>query len=289
MASCGGGSSSQTIDPRDKTDEDGQSLLWRIEGKNLKEPSYIYGTMHAIPVEHFRMGERLEQLAGQSDLIVMEMDMDDINPFALTGKTMIGGGKTLEDIMEPGDYAHVKQLVLDSFGVSPLEWMMYHRMKPIFVVATLVQSAMGETKEYEMELMEIAKDSGVAIEGLETLDDQLALLDTIPLDDQVDILLEGLRSMDSMKLYLNRLVRYYAAEQLDSIEAMMNDPAYKEMMEFEDPLIYDRNKRWISQMADFMKKGQTLFAVGAAHLPGEEGVLNLLRQEGYTLTPIKTE
>jgi uncharacterized protein YbaP (TraB family) len=283
MASCGQRST------LDKVDADGQSLLWLIERSDLKEPSYLFGTMHAIPEDRFHMGARLQQLAAESDIVVLELDMDDINLFAYAKQMMLPDGLSLQEVMKPEDYQLARSVLLDSLGISQLEWMGYSKMKPIFVMSGVVKGLMGEIKEYEIELVDIAQDNNVEVVGLEEPEEQLAFLDTITIEDQVDMLLEGLQEMDSLKWYLDRVIGYYGDQNLDSIESLLHDPRYAELMEYEDPLIYDRNKRWVAQMNEIMADGQALVAVGAAHLVGEQGLLALLRQEGYTLTPILTD
>jgi uncharacterized protein YbaP (TraB family) len=291
LTACGGQASTDTAQAasKDKVDPDGQSLLWRIEGNGLDRPSYVFGTMHAIPAERFKMWKRLEELAAESNVIVMELDLDDINPMLMAGKGLMPGGKRLMDVMEPDDYARVKQVMIDSLKTTTLEWMAYDMMKPLFVISGLVKAVMGDIKGYEDELMTIAKKHEITIEGLETLEEQLAILDTIPIERQAEMLVEALGALDSVRWVLDRLIDMYEAEELDSIEALMHEDTYGDFLEFEDPLLSDRNKRWVDQMPNWMTKGQTLFAVGAGHLPGEEGLLSLLRSTGYTVTPILTE
>jgi uncharacterized protein YbaP (TraB family) len=291
LTACGGQASTDTAQAasKDKVDPDGQSLLWRIEGNGLDRPSYVFGTMHAIPAERFKMWKRLEELAAESNVIVMELDLDDINPMLMAGKGLMPGGKRLMDVMEPDDYARVKQVMIDSLKTTTLEWMAYDMMKPLFVISGLVKAVMGDIKGYEDELMTIAKKHEITIEGLETLEEQLAILDTIPIERQAEMLVEALGALDSVRWVLDRLIDMYEAEELDSIEALMHEDTYGDFLEFEDPLLSDRNKRWVDQMPNWMTKGQTLFAVGAGHLPGEEGLLSLLRSAGYNVTPILTE
>lgn len=282
MASC---NSSSTL----KEDTDGQSLLWRIEGKNLKQPSYLFGTMHMIPEESFEFGENLTRVAESVDAIVLEIDMDDLNQLDLMASTMLPGGKSISDFMDSASYARLKSLFIDTLHTSPIKWFAYSKLKPFFLISEMASLMMGQTKSYEREFMAIAEEKDIEILGLEEATEQLAFIDSIPLEDQVEILVESFDQYDTMKIYLNRMIAFYQAEELDSIEALMNDPEFMEMMEFEDLLLTDRNKRWIVSMGDMMEEGGMLFAVGAGHLPGEEGVINLLRQAGYTVTAIESD
>lgn len=281
-ASCQQATSEQVV-------EDGNSLLWRIDGNGLTEPSYVYGTMHIIGEEDFSMGDHLLHVAQNSDLIVMELDMDDINPFALASSTMIPDGKGLSDYTDDSTYQAIKTIVRDSFGVSALEWIAYSKMKPFYMLSALAQSVVESPKSYEQEFVEIAKERDIEILGLEEPQEQLAMIDSIPLQKQVEILEDGLDEFDEFSWYIERMGKVYKSQNLDSLLALMDDPEYDSFMEFEALLLADRNERWISRMTEFMKDESVFFAVGAGHLPGDDGVLNLLQNAGYTVTAVSTE
>jgi len=274
----------------DREVADGQSLLWRVDHDDLLKPSYIFGTMHFISEEDFHLGEHLVKIARSADLIVMELDMDDINLMEYASSSLLPGGSSLTDYLDPSDYDHLRSVFVDSLGAGSFMWMAYTRMKPFFLMSEIMRIMMGEqTKSYEGELVHIAEEEGIEIVGLEDPEEQIALIDSIPLERQTEMLMKGIRSLDSVRLYLNRLITFYKHQWLDSIEFAINDPTFDDLVEFEGMLISDRNERWIAAMEDLMQHGMTLFAVGAAHLPGEAGVLNLLRQKGYGVTAVRTE
>lgn len=121
--------------------------------------------------------------------------------------------------------------------------------------------------------------------GLETIDFQLSLFEKLPMTTQIGMLKEdyesGLNSYDA-------LLALYLKEDLEGLGAMMLEET-AQYPEFNELLLLARNRSWIAPMSSQMQKESTFFAVGAGHLGGPEGVVALLKAQGYTLTPIQKD
>src|SRR5687767_6474067 len=165
-----------------------QSLLWKIEGNGIEKPSYLFGTIHLINEADFRIREELMQAIDASETIVLEVNVKEINSLEVMGKTMIGEGKSLEDIMKPKDYEMVINYMTDSLGMEELELMIITRMKPAFITQFLLKGELSESsKSYEMELADLAGEKEKELAGIETIGEQLSIIDSIPLDEQVEM------------------------------------------------------------------------------------------------------
>jgi hypothetical protein len=132
--------------------------------------------------------------------------------------------------------------------------------------------------------MTLALKNGIGLDGLETAAEQMSILDSISLEDQADMLLESLQNLHATRHSLDDMVKQYKAQNLDSLYALFEKE--ENMDEFQGSLLDNRNKKWIPLIENFIAQQPCFIAVGAGHLGGKNGVINLLRERGYTLTPV---
>ena len=143
-----------------------------------------------------------------------------------------------------------------------------------------------KTDGMEMEIMKEANGSNKKINGLETVEFQAQLFDSIPYQKQARDLLNYIDSADEYFQTMKTLVQVYKEQDLNKIDELSRK-GDATVNDYVDLLLNNRNKNWVKQMDTLLPAKSLLFAVGAAHLPGEYGVINLLRKNGYTVTPMK--
>jgi len=260
-------------------------LLYQISGNGLAQASYLYGTIHILPKEKFELSNSLKRAFEASNTLAMEVDlnMSGAEKIALAQKVLLPEGKTLKDFMEAQDYTQLKMYCMDSLQWSESKFERSSKLKPMFFSSILIQESMTNMASYEMEFNKMAKKKHKNTIGLETIDFQLGLFDQLAMQTQVDMLKKDYKS--DMKIY-DTLLACYLKEDLETIGVLMAEEtaAYPE---FNEILLLQRNKSWIAPMRTQMQKESTFFAVGAAHLSGPEGVIALLRANGFTVTAIK--
>lgn len=260
-------------------------LLYQISGNGLTEASYLYGTIHILPKDKFELSNSLKRAFEASKTICMEVDLDmsGAEKIALAQKVLLPEGKTLKDFMEPQDYTQLKMYCLDSLKWSESKFERSSKLKPMFFSSILIQESMSDMASYEMEFNKMAKKKHKNTIGLETIEFQLGLFDQLPMQTQVDMLKQDYNS--DLKTF-DTLLACYLKEDLETLGVLMaaETDAYPE---FNDILLVQRNKSWMAPMRTQMQKESTFFAVGAGHLSGPEGVIALLRSNGYTVTAIK--
>lgn len=266
------------------------ALLWKIEGKDLKQPSYLFGTIHLIKAESYFLPDGFNDAFECSKNIVFEIDMKKMNDPAemmnLLPKIMMRGDTSLKDLLTDEEY----NIVGEHLKKSGLPIFLFEKMKPLFLTmmgdsdfnAMSLQN--GDYKSYEMEFSEMAENKGKKISGLETIDYQIGVLDAIPYKDQADILMKSITSVDEDSSELDQMVELYKQQ---NINALHNSIQSDDISKYEDILLNNRNNNWIPLMSELMSQDITFFAVGAGHLGGKDGVINLLRKNGYELTPVK--
>ena len=276
----------QTFSNISKTDTFSNTLLWQISGNGLAKPSYLFGTFHLLCKEDIHFSETLKQAVAGSREVYLELDLDD--PATLMGGLMLmnmKGGKKLKDLYTEADYKRVANFFKDSLN-TPIG--LFQQMKPEFLVALLYPKMMPcqTSASVEESIMQLAKAGGKQIKGLETMAFQASIFDSIPYEKQAEELLHSIDSMEQSKIYFGLMLDAYKTQRLDKIETIINDPAYGET-ENQDVLLDNRNKNWVGQLKEIMKKGSIFTAVGAGHLVGKNGLVSLLRAEGFTVKGIE--
>jgi len=275
-----------------QTPKNPHTLLWRISGKGITRPSYLFGTMHILCAADAVLSDSLRAAIRSVDEIYFEINLSDMMGMlgALTSMQM-KDGKTLEDLLKPDEYTRVKKYFASHQAMLPLPFSMLERFKPMLISGFVEEQGMdcgtGGTDGMEMQIMKAAREQTdpKPINGLETAAFQAGLFDSIPYIKQAKELVDYIDSADYNKQQTRQLADLYNKQDLDGIEALSDkdDPG---MSEYMDLLLYARNRKWARILDTLLPDKSLLIAVGAAHLPGRQGVIELLRKEGYTVDPV---
>lgn len=261
------------------------SLLWEITGKGLESPSYLFGTIHVTC--DATLSEKVKTALDNTSQLVLEVDIDDPQ---LQVKMMQGmrmkDGHTLKDFLNNKQLADIDSLFLKNLGMSA---KMFQAVKPMMLSSMLIPKMMDcPVQSFEAELVKVAKEQKEEIKGLETIEYQLNMFDIIPYEDQAKELAKSAKdNLAKSKADLAELVALYNQEKITEMLTLMNEDQENVMIKYQDQMFDTRNKNWIPEIGKFAKEKSTFFGVGAGHLPGENGVINLLRKEGYTVKAVK--
>lgn len=275
----------QTKPAKLKVNADDNTLLWEVTGKGLKNPSYLFGTFHIMCKDDISFSTQLKSAVTNADIIYMEMDMDDPS-MMLSGLMMMNmkDGKKLTDLYTTEEYEKVSVFFKETLHM-PIGLL--QSTKPFFLAAMLYPKMMPckTVSGVEEELMKLAKEQKKEIKGLETMEFQSSVFDSIPYQEQAKELLKSIDSLASYQKYFDTMITVYKTQRLTEIEKLFKDSEFG-MENHQDILLNDRNKNWVNQLNPIMKNESVFVAVGAGHLVGNEGLINLLRKEGYTLKPL---
>ena len=267
-----------------------KSLLWEISGKGLAKPSYLYGTIHMICKDDAALGDSLVSVIGRSDRVYFEVDMDNIIEMVSALKSFeMKNDTTLADLLSKEDYEKVKEYMESKSGLLPFSKL--ETFKPLLASSLLMEKGVGCEDAVAMEqlIMEVAKENKKRIEGLETMAYQASIFDSIPYKVQAEQLLkyvtEGGAQSEADKQF-REMVKAYKDQDIEKLgEFVTADDSG--IGNFEDVLIYNRNRNWVEKLKTLMSEKSLTIAVGAGHLAGEKGLIKLLRKEGYTVKPVK--
>ncbi len=261
-----------------------QSLLWKVTGKKMKSPSYLYGTIHIQDKRVFQFDETVSSAFESCDAFAMEILMDEIDQNDIK-EAMFMEKNTIEEFLTKEEFAILDSIVKEKTGTG---MFMYNKMKPFFLSSQLMQMGMEQDMELALDLhfLNMAREKGKACYGVEKFMDQISAIDQITLEDQVDMLYEGLTDTSNVNSdeMFDELLASYLSFDFEAIFDLSNDTALPK--EFNKAFLVDRNKGMAKNFLKISKKQSLFCAVGAAHLPGELGVIALLRKKGYTVEPV---
>ncbi|RYZ48278.1 MAG: TraB/GumN family protein [Sphingobacteriales bacterium] len=261
-----------------------KSLLWKISGKGLKKPSYLFGTIHMICTADYVWTPAMDKALQSSERVAFEMDMDDpqLQTQMATG-LMLKDGKKLKDLYSEADYQKLSAFAAKN-GL-PLEMMQQY--SPFALVSFLYMKALTcpMPASYEGNITGLAQAQKKEILGLETVEEQVAVIEKMNMDSLAGMVLNITNDMDSFKNTFNQILAVYKKQDLPELyKLFLESPDYKDDL---NALLFDRNRKWVPAIEKLVGQQSTFVAVGAGHLWGGEGVISLLRQAGYTVEPVK--
>lgn len=278
-------------------------ILYRVSGNGLESPSYIVGTYHLAPASFADSIPGLKVAIENTTQVCGELDMMDAfkpeNATRLMQSQMLPEGVTLSSLLTIEQRARLNALLLEVFGTN-LDDEAYaaqvEKMKPAVLSATITLTVyMKEVKSFNpMELLDnyfqmLALQSGKSVKGFETVDFQAEVLYGGSVEKQANDLMCLVDHFDESMKMANRITNAYFSQNLQLLEEVMDAESEIDCSspEDEDLLINNRNRNWVEMMPAMMAGQPTLFAVGAGHLCGEQGLLKLLEGKGFTVEPVK--
>jgi uncharacterized protein YbaP (TraB family) len=271
-----------------KTTAGNSALLYKITGKNLKKPSYLFGTIHLICEKDMFPAEKLKGYINQTEQLMLELDLDD--PVVMQTATkgfMLADGKTMKDYLKPEEYAKIDEVFKNYLGVSYDRFQTFKpSMASVFLLTSPKVIGCQPPSAYDIFLMQTATTNKMPVLGLETVDAEVAALDSQPLDKQIEALNKTAanpeKSFNDFKSQYQIYLRQNSDELYDLTVRQLKADGMSQVK-----LLDERNTNWIPVIEKNIRVTPSFIGVGSGHLGGKKGVVNLLRAKGYKLTPIK--
>lgn len=263
-----------------------KTFLWRVTSKDGAKSIYVAGSIHFLKRTHYPLKKALEEAFDNSKRLVLEIDLQSSTPEQAQALTLAKGvyrdGTTLQQNIAPETFSLAEKRAKE-LGV---DLRMFNPLKPWVVALTLTAlklQKLGFDPNYGVDqyLAGRAKETGKPLAGLETLEFQIGLLDQMSKADQDAMLQQTGQDLDRLDEYVEDIVQSWAKGDTGAVELLLHTGA-KEFPDLHRKLYVDRNRRWLPQIEKFIEQGNNaLVVVGAAHLVGKEGVIELLKQKGY--------
>jgi hypothetical protein len=268
--------------------------LWKIEGNDLPKPSYLFGTHHLIPVNFLEQVPGVFQAFNESETIVGEIAIYGIEASEkMMQAAMLSQGITMDSLLTADDWALVDMELKATMRMGLRELGLMH---PAMINMLYIMELYKKTAEFAediqldtyFQMLAMQLDKNVV--GLETIEQQIELLfGNKDLQREADLLVKTVRMRDEVVEKIKKLNRLYKAGKIEElVEMAKNQDTPLAMTDEELVKMNDnRNRAWMEILPDLMQNSPSFIAVGALHLGGENGLINLLRQQGFTVTAVQ--
>lgn len=265
-------------------DDSGHALtMWRVDGAS--NSIYLLGSIHLLRQQDHPLHTAIDAAYEVADVVVMELDMDDLDPVytqsAFNRAGVMTDGTTLRDLMGEGPYAMAEEAA----AVVDIPLDMLAQTEPWLAainveLMALYRIGFDPTLGVEMTITNRATSDGKPIEGLETVDEQLAFLDGLPLEAQREMLLQTLTESAGLAESIDGMIDAWHHGDVETLERDLLG-TIEQQPELNAALLVNRNRRWAETIAGWVDDDRNyLIVVGALHLIGDEGVPSLLTDRG---------
>lgn len=273
-------------------------LLWKISGNNLEEPSYLFGTHHLVPVSYLDSIDGLDEAFMATKQTIGELDMNNIGEMQmqLMVASLMPEGESYEDLMSDEDKDLLNSTLKEYVGSGLTQ---FGQMKPAMLntlLSVMMYKKMYPSDEEGLSMDEHfqkeARDRYRQTQGLETAQDQIdVLFDSQTIERQAESLLCTIKNIDYGKKQMGKLMSAYYAQDLTAMAKLFEeddpDNPCPSTQEEKDKINKARNVKWMKELPEMMSEKSSFIAVGCLHLVGEDGLINLLRKEGYKVEAVK--
>lgn len=261
------------------------ALLYEISGPGMKKPSYLFGTIHLICPDDFFLSDSVLKRMGRSQKLVLELDFDAPDLMnSMKEQIMFPEGKHLSQYLSKGKSDTLDNWLKANFQVGIAE---LGKMKPLGLMSMMYMKLLNCMPEsYEAKLTALATEQKKEVLGLETVAEQTSFFDAIPEEEQANMLAELVQKSEAGEKEFKAMVELYKKQDSDGLLEMTRNSEF-EMEGSEKNLLENRNVKWVPVMKKMALAQTCFFAVGAAHLGGEKGVVNLLKKEGWKVKAVR--
>ncbi|PVV12829.1 MAG: hypothetical protein B6D77_05030 [gamma proteobacterium symbiont of Ctena orbiculata] len=263
---------------------DEKGLLWQIKGSNVD--SCLFGTIHSEDPRVTRLPEAVETYFNNADILMLEMSLDLMTSARVAGLMLQGADGSLSKQVGES-LAQEATEAMQSLGVPP---QVTEFLQPWAVVMTLSAPPQVSGQFLDKQLYSKAIEAGKQFQPLESPEEQISVFTSMTIKEQKSLLHNVLDEYQSYPGMYEQLTKAYLARDLDKLveisfaNPMSDDPALQDKVM--EQLLTRRNHRMLERMEAYFNQGKVFIAVGALHLVGEEGLISLLRQRGYTVSRI---
>ncbi|RLE36496.1 MAG: TraB/GumN family protein [Acidobacteria bacterium] len=277
------GAADSTPDAQATEPDQGRHFLWRIMGSNGTEV-FLLGSIHALPKDAYPLAAEINDAFALAHSVLFEVDMKDTS--ALGGQMMAAGAlppeRRLGDVLDP----ETRRLLDTYLEESGLSFGAFEAMKPWMAALALtsielMKAGFSADAGLDLHLAQRARRQGKTIEAFETADYQIGLFSDMDEDESGAFLRYTLKDIDTVVSQLGSLTEAWKNGDIETLQALLTEAFADEPKLFER-LVTVRNLAWLPRVEDLLKgDGTAMVVVGALHLVGPGGLIELLRERGY--------
>jgi uncharacterized protein len=261
------------------------SLLWEISGNGLSTPSYLYGTMHVGDKKAHNFTDATLEAFKDAKAYAGELNMEEVDQLAVLNMMKLDSGKSLKDGYSADEWSAIETYFETKLHVNVNDFTAYNTF---FIYSLIAQSQFKNQKGEAVDIYfyKRAKAQNKKLLGLEKVEEQIGAINSMTAEEQKKMLLDAIEGKDgSSDKDMKKMLKYYSKGDLNKLQELSDKVEMGN--NFETAFITTRNHRMAERMAPIMESQSTFVAVGALHLPGEEGLIALLRGMGYEVKAVK--
>lgn len=251
-------------------------MLWKFYKNDPDVCHYLFGTMHLATDEAYTFADIAQKYIMQSALYAGEMNLDQSYAQDMTSHFLLTNGERIQNYYRPKQYVKACKIVHKSFGI---DLQNYDHFTPFFITNLLSELTLKKTKSLPLDhhLWQFATNVGKEMHGVESLDNQISIMEQIPLDYQIKGMKDTIKNISAFRQKINHLNQLYALGE----EELLYKSSHKSMGKIRKLMIYERNQFMTARILSLSSSKTCFFAIGAAHFPGGKGILANLKKEGY--------
>jgi len=264
------------------------SVLWEISGNGLEKSSYLFGIINFLPENEFEVSKNIQNALDESEVFITKVPVKRSSRKEFSKAIKIPDDGWINDYLTDDELNQLRLLMLKDLEVTEHDYHFYYsRLQPIILVTATTLLYLGDHAIFVEDLLaKKAKKSKLKFKSLGTVEDEISAFRKFPIPDQVEALKYTVNNFSEHIEAYNQLVGYYKNDQdLEKIHEEILK-ATNRSEKFQKEYYYSRNKIWTGKIHDLISEDSAFITVGAAHLSGKQGLIWLLRAEGYTLNPI---
>ena len=269
-------------------------LLWKVSGKGLKHPSYLFGTHHLIPIQFLDSVPGLYKAFNECNTVIGEIVLSNIDATAKIQKAAImPDHKRIKDLLNDDEYKSVDKELKSvlKFGLKDVSVMNPSLILTMYELEIYKKlTGFTDNQQSDSYFQQVSIEKGKKVIGLETVDQQIAVLfGNGSLERQADILVQTIENKESILSEMIQLNKLYKAGKIDKlVELSKSKDNITDMTEEEyAKLVDNRNADWMTKLPSYFKESSCFVAVGAMHLGGKNGLVNQLQKAGYRVKAVE--
>ncbi|MBK8626405.1 MAG: TraB/GumN family protein [Saprospiraceae bacterium] len=253
-------------------------MLWKFYKNDPDVCHYLFGTMHLATEEAYTYVDLAKKYILLSSRYAGEMDLNVSYQHDMTSYFVMGEGSRFQDFFRPKQYQKARKIILKAYGkdIAHLD-----QFTPFYIHNFLAELSLVKTKNGALDhfLWEFAMSAGKEMDGVESFDEQVRILQQIPMDYQIKSLKDSIKNLSTFRRNINHLNTLYAKGACEQLYKSSK----KSMGRIRKVMIYDRNVNMKERIKALSSDKTCFFAIGTAHFPGGKGILALLKKDGYKI------
>lgn len=264
------------------------SILWEVSGNGLTSTSYLHGSLKFIGEHEFIIHQEIEKRLKMAELFAIEDQVNHHAQHELNKAIHFPKGESLETLYSPADFNKIQAFFQSQFGISKKKFNnTYAKMKPLALSIAMTRLSLRENvKFYDMELLKIANQLKMRTYSLEAVEREAEAYNAFPIEDQAAALIHSIDHFDKQKDEYLKLEAAYVKGDIDKVFEYSLHP-FEKNPTFIEEFYFKRNMEWLPKIESMIAENISFISIGVTHMEGEKGLLNLLKEKGYILTPIQ--